>query len=126
MGGGTAVLVRRELAPQCSFRRVSDNICVLRVSVFGENLCVFSVYARSSSDQADPEFTNLSSYLYSMPVGQRSNVLIMGDLNAHVGKLDLLPYERELIGNRLHHAYSKIVAYLSPGVEEIAAHSSTT
>lgn len=106
MGGGTAIVVRRSQFIGYFFRRISSNICSVRLSVFGDELTIFSIYARSSSSRADPEIADLMNYIAQLPQRQRSNVVILGDMNAHVGYQDLLPVDTHHIGKFLYHPWS--------------------
>lgn len=104
MGGGTAILVHRgQFGTECNFFRVSDNICGAKITVFGEQLIIFSIYARSISGQADPEIGTLINYLTSLSARQRNNTIILGDFNAHIGYEDLLPEENARVGSLLFH-----------------------
>lgn len=105
--GGTAVVVRRDLLPECTFRRVSDDICTVRLPVFGKLLTIVSVYARSSGEQVDPAISTLQNFLSSLPTRQRANIIVLGDFNAHVGYQDLLPArDRQAVGKHLFHPWN--------------------
>lgn len=97
MGGGTALVVRRDMASNCRFLQISENSCAIFLLTFGEPLIIVSIYARSSSGCADPEFNNLNLFLRRLSARQRSNIIIMGDFNAHVGYRDLLPADKQKV-----------------------------
>lgn len=94
MGRVAAVVILRSLVATCRFVRTTDNVCAVLVTVFEVRLTIISVYARSPVGEADPECVIIHNYLCNLFTRQRSNVMILGDLNAHVGYQDLLPANR--------------------------------
>lgn len=106
MGGGTSVVVRRSQLHGYFFRRVSANICYVRLRIFEDDLTIFSTYARSSSGCANPEISDLMNCIGRFTPRQKSNVIILGDMNAHVGFRDLLDADKRYVGRYLYHPWS--------------------
>lgn len=106
MGGGTSILNHRSLFEEADFFRISDNMCGVKLPIFGEMLTIISVYAHSLSGRANPEIGILINYLSLLSPQRRANVIILGDFNAHVGYQDLLLAELSRIGTFLYHSES--------------------
>lgn len=105
VGGGTAILVRKSLLEENRFRKISDNSCSLLVNIFGQKVVFISCYVRSDINNGNSEFGRMSQYLISLPDQIRQNVIIAGDLNAHIGTQDKADVDKAIIGNNLLHQY---------------------
>ncbi|XP_062534181.1 uncharacterized protein LOC134203312 isoform X2 [Armigeres subalbatus] len=105
---GTAILVRMKYAKQCKFDRISDNICRMTMPIAGKELYVYSVYARTEGtfSQPDKEIMHLHNMIKNMPESKRANIIVLGNMNAHIGYRDMAPGLRGLVGDYLCHDYS--------------------
>ncbi|XP_062534188.1 uncharacterized protein LOC134203312 isoform X3 [Armigeres subalbatus] len=107
--GGTAIAVCNDLAEQCKFKQWSDNICWVKVPIYGKLVIVISVYAHTAGVDGllpDPEFKSLSTILSGLGARSRANLIIMGDFQAQIGFQDMPSRLQSFIGNHLYHPFS--------------------
>ncbi|XP_062542417.1 uncharacterized protein LOC134210380 [Armigeres subalbatus] len=103
IGGGTAILVKKSIMMENSFKKISDNACAIRVNIFGFNLIFISCYIRNDNNVGNQEFSLISRYLLSLPDQYKKNVIMAGDMNAHIGTHDYSESDKSIIGKNLFH-----------------------
>lgn len=79
---------------------LTDNIQYMEIKL--EHATVMIVNVHMPQDKNDAEFHALRTFLLNH-VG--SVIIIMGDFNAHIGRLDLTEEDKKVIGPRIHHEY---------------------
>lgn len=103
VGGGTAVLINKNLYEQHCFKKISNNSCSFLCKVFKDPIVFISTYIRSAEVTTNNEFDNLTNYVSGLPESLRNRIIIAGDMNARLGKNDLAEDDREYIGRNLYH-----------------------
>lgn len=103
VGGGTAIVVEKASLHENGFRKISDNACSLLMNIFGRKVIFISCYIRNETAIGKQEFGSIARYLISLPEQLRNNVIMAGDMNAHIGIQDLTEVDKAMIGRNLHH-----------------------
>ncbi|XP_058816344.1 uncharacterized protein LOC131679628 [Topomyia yanbarensis] len=106
MGGGTAILIRKAIFKGDCFKRISANACAYKCDVFLKPFLIISGYIRSTEVGTNGEFDALDHFIIKLPDNIRERVMILGDLNARLGRNDLVENDRQWIGKNLHHDMS--------------------
>ena len=108
IGGGTAIMVHKSVYHSDRFRRISANTCSYLCKIFDVPLLVISTYIRStnSSSASHSEFAVLHRYLSTLPNNMQRQLVILGDMNAHLGYSDLAADDSQYIGRNLYHPHS--------------------
>uniref|UniRef100_A0A0N8ES07 Putative reverse transcriptase n=1 Tax=Aedes aegypti TaxID=7159 RepID=A0A0N8ES07_AEDAE len=105
IGGGTAILVAKAECKDNRFKRITSNSCSYLADMFGDKVLVVSTYIRTERQTESGEFQKLFRYIVNLPQSIKDKIIIVGDFNAHIGKMDLTPEDRAVLGNNLYHDY---------------------
>lgn len=103
IGGGTAILINKNMYEEGCFRKISNNSCSYRCKSTKEPFIFVSTYIRSAEIRTNNEFDTLVKYVAELAAPLKSRVIIVGDMNARLGKNDLAEDDAEYVGRNLLH-----------------------
>ncbi|XP_065319948.1 uncharacterized protein LOC135927702 [Gordionus sp. m RMFG-2023] len=85
---GVCILIKKNLSGYISkFDGVNSRVCSIKVNMRCKTLNIVNIYIPVNYTEKQPFFIFLDEYLNKFP--KRENLLIAGDFNAKVGKIDI-------------------------------------
>lgn len=104
-GGGTAILIHKAIFRKEKVKRISNNTCSYIVNLFGIETLFIATYVRNAESSSCSEFEVINRYIINLPAALRNKIVLMGDMNAWIGKRDLSEEDKRFVGTNLHHDY---------------------
>jgi exonuclease III len=85
---GTAILIRKTLLANFkSFTSVTENICVVRITIGNKELAVINFHSPTEGNpQVYGEYAKLGALIRRLE--NQCEIVLMGDFNAHLGFVD--------------------------------------
>lgn len=80
-GGGTAIVVHKQLHDNNMFRKISSNSASYKCQVFGQTILFIATYVRPVSNEANGEFATLIKYTLNLPLDMQEKIVIQTILN---------------------------------------------